>query len=214
MPQISIETIRKNLESDRRFRERRHQQWTDNYLLDRDIVITNRLTQRQSVNVPLMKETRKTILASAEPQDIYFENLDNDGQKDLLMNEWFKHVGERERLELLNEIDKKQEFLYGLSFWKLNIMEGRLRFEIIDPQDVLVDRYVNPWDLESARRITHTGIFRTLSDVRGTRLTTRARSPRSRRSSRPSKALSLPPRTRSSPRMPRSAWRTWACRMS
>ncbi|HEY0140403.1 MAG TPA: hypothetical protein VGF48_05870 [Thermoanaerobaculia bacterium] len=165
MPQISIETIEKNLESDRRFRERRHQQWTDNYLLDRDIVITNRLTQRQSVNVPLMKETRKTILASSEPQDIYFENLDNDGQKELLMNEWFKHVAERERLELLNEIDKKQEFLYGRSFWKLNIMEGRLRFEIIDPQDVLVDRYVNPWDLESARRITHTGIFRTLSDV-------------------------------------------------
>jgi hypothetical protein len=100
---ISIETIQKNLESDRRFRERRHQQWTDNYLLDRDIVITNRLTQRQSVNVPLMKETRKTILASSEPQDIYFENLDNDGQKELLMNEWFKHVAERERLEILND---------------------------------------------------------------------------------------------------------------
>ncbi len=127
---ISLQTIQKNLESDRRFRERRHQQWTDNYLLDRDIVITNRLTQRQSVNVPLMKETRKTILASSEPQDIYFENLDNDVQKELLMNEWFKHVAERERLELLNEIDKKQEFLYGRSFWKLNIMDGRLRFEI------------------------------------------------------------------------------------
>ena len=163
--QVSIDVINKNLESDRRFRERRHAQWTDNYLLDRDTVITNRLTQRQSVNVPLMKETRKTILAGSEPQDIYFENLDNDGQKELLMNEWFKAVGERERLEILNDIDKKQEFLYGRSFWKLNILDGRLRFEIVDPQDALVDRYVNPWDLESARRITHTGIYATLSDV-------------------------------------------------
>ena len=78
---ISIDVITKNLESDRRFRERRHQQWTENYLLDRDTVITNRLTQRQSVNVPLMKATRKTLLAKSEPQDIYFENLDNDGRK-------------------------------------------------------------------------------------------------------------------------------------
>lgn len=165
MPQVSIETTQKNLESDRRFRERRHQQWTDNYLLDRDTVITNRLTQRQSVNVPLMKETRKTLLAGMEEQDIYFENLDNDGQKELLFNEYWKHVAERSRLNILNEIDAKQEFLYGRSFWKLNIISGRLTLEIIDPQDVLVDRYVNPWDLESARRITHTGIYATLSDI-------------------------------------------------
>jgi hypothetical protein len=161
----TIDTLQKNLESDRRFRERRHEQWNTNALLDRDTVITNRLTQRQSVNVPLMKETRKTVLADSEPQDIYFEELDNDGQKELLMNEWFKHVAERSRLVLLNEIDKKQEFLFGRSFWKLNILSGRLQFEIVDPQDVLVDRYVNPWDLESARRITHTGIFATLSSI-------------------------------------------------
>jgi hypothetical protein len=105
------------------------------------------------------------MLASSEPQDIYFENLDNDGQKELLMNEWWKHVSERVRLVVLNEIDRKQEFLYGRSFWKLNILSGRLNLEIIDPQDILVDRYVNPWDLESARRITHTGIYVTLSDI-------------------------------------------------
>ncbi len=128
MPQVSIETIQQNLESDRRFRERRHQQWTDNYLLDRDTVITNRLTQRQSVNVPLMKETRKTLLAGTEEQDIYFENLDNDGQKELLFNEYWKHVAERSRLNILNEIDVKQEFLYGRSFWKLNIISGGSRW--------------------------------------------------------------------------------------
>jgi hypothetical protein len=37
--------------------------------------------------------------------------------------------------------------------------------EVIDPQDVLLDRYMNPWDIETARRVTHIGIYRTLSDV-------------------------------------------------
>jgi hypothetical protein len=164
MSKVSIETIQKNLESDFRYRSRRHQQWTDSYLLDRDTVITNRLTQRQSVNVPLMKETRKTLLAGTEEQDIYFENLDNDGQKELLFNEYWKHVAERSRLNILNEIDVKQEFLHGRSFWKPNIISGRLTLEVIDPQDVL-DRYVNSWDVDSARQITQTRIFATLSGV-------------------------------------------------
>jgi hypothetical protein len=45
---ISIDTIQTNLDADRRWRERRHQAWTDNYDLYRNMVITNRLTQRQS----------------------------------------------------------------------------------------------------------------------------------------------------------------------
>lgn len=53
-------------------------------------------------------------------------------------------------------------------------MLGRLTLEIIDPQDVLVDRYVNPWDLDSARRITHTGIYATLSDIERMPCSTRA----------------------------------------
>ncbi len=42
--------------------ESRHPQWTLNYELYRDTVIINRLTQRQSVNVPYMKKTLKTYL--------------------------------------------------------------------------------------------------------------------------------------------------------
>ena len=56
---ITVPTIQKHLDSDRRFRERRHQQFTTNYTLYRDTVIVNRLTQRQSVNVPYMKKTIK-----------------------------------------------------------------------------------------------------------------------------------------------------------
>ena len=52
---ITIDVIQKHQENDRRWRERRHMQWTSNYDLHRDTVIINRLTQRQSVNVPYMK---------------------------------------------------------------------------------------------------------------------------------------------------------------
>ncbi len=165
-PTVSIETLQKNLLSDRYFRERRHPQWTDNYCLYRDTVIVNRLTQRQSVNVPLMKETIKTMLSRVdEPIDLAFEELDNDGAKELYLNALWDDVADKNHLELLDIVDKKQVFLYGRSFWKLNILDGEFKLEVIDPQDVLVDRYVNPWDLESANHITHVGIYRTLAQI-------------------------------------------------
>jgi hypothetical protein len=48
---VTIDIINKDPNSDRMWRERRHATWTLNYELARDTVITNRLTQRQSVNV-------------------------------------------------------------------------------------------------------------------------------------------------------------------
>ena len=38
---------------------------------------------------------------------------------------------------------------------KLNIIDGQFFMGFIDPQDVLFDRYMNPWDIETARRVTH-----------------------------------------------------------
>jgi len=55
-----------------------------------------------------MRATRKTHLAGSEPQDIYFENLDNDARKELVMNDWWKHVTERSRVEMLGEIDRSR----------------------------------------------------------------------------------------------------------
>lgn len=37
---------------------------------------------------------------------------------------------------------------------KLNIIDGGISMELLDPQDILLDRYVNPWDAEIARRVT------------------------------------------------------------
>jgi hypothetical protein len=127
----------------------------------------NRLTQRQSVNVPYMKKTLKTYLTQTNwPVDNEYEDKGNDEQKELFLNAYWEKCVERLRLDILEEVDRKQEWLYGRSFMKLNILDGWFHVEVIDPQDVLLDRYVNPWDIQSGRRITHVGIYRTLSDIK------------------------------------------------
>jgi hypothetical protein len=166
VPTLTIDTIQKHLDSDRRWRERRHPQWTTNYELYRDTVIINRLTQRQSVNVPYMKKTLKTYLTQTNwPVDNYYESKSNDKQAELFLNAYWEECVERLRLDILEEVDRKQEWLYGRSFMKVNILDGWFHMEVIVPQDVLLDRYVNPWDIQSGRRITHVGIYRTLSDI-------------------------------------------------
>lgn len=140
--------------------------WTSNYELYRDTVIINRLTQRQSVNVPYMKKTLKTYLTQTNwPVDIQFEDKGNDGQAELFLNAYWEACADRLRVDILEEVDRKQEWLYGRSFMKLNIIDGWFHMEVIDPQDVLVDRYANPWNIHTGRRITHIRIFRTLSDI-------------------------------------------------
>jgi hypothetical protein len=163
---VTIETIQQNLEADKRWRERRHPQWTENYQLYRDTVITNRLTQRQSVNVPLMKETIRTRLSRAsEPSDLAFEDYANDADREILMNAYWERVAELNRYELLDVVDKKNVGLYGRSYTKLNIVAGMPRLTVHDAFDVLVDRYALPWDIETARRVTHVGIYRSLADL-------------------------------------------------
>src|SRR5579864_639529 len=168
--QINLDTLksklRLNKQSDFDFQRRRHPQWTENYELYRDTVIVNRLTQRQSVNIPLMKETVKTILAGIDDDSkIEFEELDNDEQKQIFFNEYWNWTAELNKLELKDIVDKKQVLLYGRSFWKMNIVDGAFYAEVLDPQDVLVDRYCDPADIETSQHIIHQHIFRTLKDV-------------------------------------------------
>lgn len=164
---ITIDQVQKNYQADLNWRLRRHPLWTQNYELYRDTVIINRLTQRQSVNVPYMKKTAKTYLTQTNwPVDNEFEDKGNDQQKELFINAYWDACADRLKLDILEEVDRKQEWLYGRSFMKLNIIDGWIYMEVIDPQDVLLDRYANPWDIHTGRRITHVGIYRTLSDLK------------------------------------------------
>ena len=79
-------------QADFNYQRRRHEQWTENYQLYRDRVIINRLTQRQSINVPLIKGIIKTVLANTDEfPDIEFEELDNDKDKEIIFNELWKN---------------------------------------------------------------------------------------------------------------------------
>ena len=152
------------------FRERKHDDWTDNYTLYRDKVITNRLTQRQTINIPLMRYGLQTILKDNDDAPmLYFQNLDNNQQKEIFYNEYWNKMAEINRLAVRDRVDKKQAMLFGRSFKKLNIKDGMFTFEVIDPQDMLVERHVDPADLDSARCLIQTNIYKTLTEVINTK---------------------------------------------
>jgi len=161
-----IESIKQDKQSAFKFKERRLVDWDDNYLLYRDKVVTNRLIQRQSVNVPLMKYAINTIMKDLnETPQLYFKNLDNKEQQEIYFNEYWKETAERNKIDQLAEVDRKQALLFGRSFKKLNIEYGKITMEVIDPRDMLIDRFVNPTNFDGARFIMQTGIYRTLEDI-------------------------------------------------
>src|SRR5258708_5904913 len=69
------------------YQYRRHPDWTENYTLYRDRVMVNRITQRQTVNIPMMKYIiMATLKAVDDPCDLYFRNRDNNEQKEIFAN--------------------------------------------------------------------------------------------------------------------------------
>jgi hypothetical protein len=163
---IDIENIKQDKQSAFKFKERRLVDWDDTYLLYRDKVITNRLIQRQSVNVPLMKYAINTIMKDLnDTPQVYFKSLDNDEQAEIYFNEYWKETATRNSIDELAEVDRKQALLFGRSFKKLNIESGVITMEVIDPRDMLIDRFVNPTHFDKARFIIQTGIYQTLTDI-------------------------------------------------
>lgn len=164
-----LENLKTDEKADFDFQSRRHSQWTENYQLNRDTVITNRLTQRQSVNIPLMKGTLKTILSNIDEfPRIEFEELGNDKQKEIFLNAYWEDLVIKDRMEVKDIVDKKQELLYGKTWTKLNISNGKFVTEILEPWDVLVDRYADPTDYDdTAHHLIHCNIFKTLDQLEG-----------------------------------------------
>lgn len=167
---INNDTLKTKLATNRRsafdYQKRRHEQWKENYELYRDTVILNRLTQRQTINMPLMKATIKTIQSGVnEPMDLVFDELGNDKQKEIFKNEYWQYCYLRNKLVLKVVVDKKQVLIYGRSWWKINIVDGYPYMEVLDPHDVLIDRRVDPTDSDSADFIAHIHIFRDLDEL-------------------------------------------------
>lgn len=161
-----IEELKADEQADFKYQERRHSQWTENYQLFRDKIITNRLTQRQSINVPFIKGIIKTVMANIDEfPDIEYEELDNEKDKEIVVNELWKHFVIDDKMEVKDIVDKKQNLLYGLSWHKFNIVGKKIVTEIKEPFDILIDRYSDPSDINTANHLIELGIYRSLSQL-------------------------------------------------
>ena len=163
-----MQMLSNNKESGFNYRERREADWLENYTLYRDKVTVNRLTQRQSVNIPIMKQTVRTLLKDVDDMPVlYYENLDNDKQKEVFINEYWKLIGDdnHNKFSLQDIVDKRQVFLFGRSFDQWQIVDGMIKQTVQDPQDMLVSRYCDPFDLNSSRFLIHTHIFKPLATL-------------------------------------------------
>lgn len=161
-----MEHLLREKKAGRELQERKHQDWNDNYELYRNKVKTNRLTQRQAVNIPLMKETVKTLLSKIDDApEVEWKEKGGDALKELFYQEIWNEFSKRGNLEIIDVLDKKNVLLYGISWKKLNIDEGGVDPSVLDVFDILVDPLTNPWDIESARFIIHQNIFRSVREI-------------------------------------------------
>lgn len=148
--------------------KRRHPEWYENYQLYRLKVQTNRLTQRQSVSIPLMKETIKTGLAKQDFIDLVFASRSQDGQAEIDFNEYWRETVENNNLQVQDEQDSKQEALYGRTFMKIGIIDGQIVFSVEDPMDITIDRFADPANIDgTANFMEHRHIFRSWSYIKG-----------------------------------------------
>ena len=162
-----LQMLLNNKETGYNYRERREEPWRENYQLYRDDVTVNRLTQRQSVNIPMMKTILRTVLKDVDDLPvIVFQNLNNDKQAEVFQNEHWKKTLDDNNAEIQDVIDKKQDFFYGRTFDSWQVEDGRIIFEVEDSEDILVDRFMNPHDIDSSRFLIHVHIFKPLSSLK------------------------------------------------
>jgi hypothetical protein len=162
-----MQMLAKNKQSGYDYRRRRHDDWTEIYDFYRGKVQYNRLTQRQSIHIPLMKQSIRSLMKDVDDMPVlYFENLDNDKQAEVFKNEYWKYTAEQNRLELQDIIDKRQVFLFGRTYDQMQIVDGKVKLTVQDPMDILISRYADPFNIHSSRFLIHTHIFVPLASLK------------------------------------------------
>lgn len=151
------------------FKERRFEQWNENYSLYRDKVNTNRLTQRQPINIPIMRDTIQTWVSKIdEAPELTFKTRNNKEAKkngELMVDQMWKYFFEKGKFDILDNLDKKIVGLQGRSFKIAGISRGEFFVDVIDPYDIELDPKVNILDLNSAQYIKRTHIFKPLREI-------------------------------------------------
>lgn len=147
----------------RRFKERRTEQWNETYYLYRDKVLTNRLTQRQPVNIPIIRDTLQNWISKIDEEPQLTFEARGRGTKDkngeLLVNDLWSYTFDKEKLDLKDNLDKKIVGLQGRSFKYWYFKNGEVHCSVVDPYDIDVDPRVDPFDLNSAAFFNHKNIF-------------------------------------------------------
>ncbi len=160
---ILIEQHRREKDDSIRFKERRTEQWNENYLLYRDKVLTNRLTQRQPVNIPVTRETIQSWISKIDEEPkLHFSargRSKRDKRGELYVNEMWDFTYESEKLDLKDNVEKKIVGLQGRSFKYWHYSDGQVRCSVTDPYDIDIDPRVNPFDLNTAAYINHKHIY-------------------------------------------------------
>lgn len=151
----------------RDFQARKHEDWNETYELSRGKVRTNRLTQRQAVNIPLMKETEKTILARIDdPPTIEWKELSGDEMKELIFQTIWDDFFREKNLEAVDMQDKKTCVRYGRPTKKL-VFSDEFYPDVyaLDIFDVVYDPLMDPLNIESARFVIHQNIYKSLREI-------------------------------------------------
>lgn len=158
--------LKRELKSAREHQERKHKDWNENYELSRNKVQTNRLTQRQAVNLPLMKETIKTILSKIDdPPNVDWKEKSSDEMKELIFQEIWNDQFKKKKFEWIDVLDKKNVLMYGISTKVLNPTDDGVSVNVTDVFDIVFDPLMNPLDIESARFIIRQNIFRSVREI-------------------------------------------------
>lgn len=153
------------------FKSRRFEQWNDNYALYRDKVKRNRLTQRQAVNIPIIRETLKSWISNIdEPPVMRFKNRGKGNEfrdKDILLGEMWQKFFDDELLELKDQLDKKTVGLQGISFKEIGWDKAKQfpYLSLKDPYDILLGKGEDPFDLQKHRSVKVINIFRNLDEI-------------------------------------------------
>lgn len=146
-----------------RFKERRTIQWNENYFLFRDKVQTNRLTQRQPVNIPVIRDTVHNWISKIdESPQLSFETRGRgmqDKRGEIAVNEMWRYTYDEQKLDLKDNLDKKIVGLQGRSFKYWYWADGKVKVDIVDPYDIDIDPRVNPFDLNTSSYLNHKNIF-------------------------------------------------------
>jgi hypothetical protein len=161
--------LKSEKDTDIKYQSRRHEAWRDIYNLYRDIVETNELTQRQEVNIPIMKETKKTLLSRIdEPPDVVFDCLEKGPagrEKEIVINEKWRDDFETDNYEGIDILEKNNVLLFGRTFKMLNIVNGRIVASIPHRLDIVVDPKIDPLNIETAKHIERLHIYKSLKEI-------------------------------------------------